>query len=241
MKRILGVLLAVVMMMGVCLPCIKAQAKDPTDKILSFDIEITTREDASLDMVYTIKWKVLESEKAGPLTWVKIGLPNKHVDELTALSDNIDEIKLSTSGGVYANIYFEDEYEEGDVVEFSFSFHQDYMYKQSGDGEEAIFEFTPGWFDEMDVNVLMIWWYGEEAEEVSPEVEYFIFSAYVWMFNMLDPSEKVTVSLTYPWEGVYEFDEEKLEHIEAGTVIGLIMIFGLGLCRIPRGLEKRFW
>ena len=196
MKKLFGLLLAGVLVLGLLLPCLNVQAGEPTDKILSYDIKITTREDASLDMVYTIKWKVLESEKAGPLTWVKIGIPNKHVDEITALSDNIDEISRNTSGGQYVSVRFEDEYEEGDIVEFSFSIHQDYMYKQSRNGEEAIFEFTPGWFDEMDINLLTIWWYGEEAAEVSPETEYLAFGAYVWMFNMLDPGEKVTVSLT---------------------------------------------
>ena len=128
MKKLYSLLLAGVMVFGMFFPCLKVNAGDATDKIINYEIDITPREDASLDIVYTIEWKVLESEKAGPLTWVKIGLPNKHVDEVTALSDNIDEIEVTKGGEVFAEIYFEDEYEEGDVVEFSFSIHQCLIY-----------------------------------------------------------------------------------------------------------------
>ena len=71
----------------------KVCAKTIYDNILKYDITIDTRNDATLDIRIDIKWKVLEDDGGvEPLTWVKIGVPNYHCDEIKALSNNIDDI-----------------------------------------------------------------------------------------------------------------------------------------------------
>ena len=56
----------------------------PTDEIEHFLITVDVQEDASLLMNYHIDWKVLDDKTYGPLTWVDIGLPNKHHSGVTA-------------------------------------------------------------------------------------------------------------------------------------------------------------
>ena len=55
---------------------------EPIDEILNYDIEVNPRNDGTLDMKYHITWKVLDDSREGPLSWVKIGVPNKYVDEI---------------------------------------------------------------------------------------------------------------------------------------------------------------
>ena len=45
------------------------------DEILSYEITADVLEDASVDLVYNISWKVLDSDSEGPLEWVQIGIP----------------------------------------------------------------------------------------------------------------------------------------------------------------------
>ena len=122
-----------------------AHASTPTDEILNYDITVDVNEDATLHITYDISWLVLDSDDAGPLTWVKIGIPNKRNISYEALSDNISSISLSDSGGSYANVYFEDSYYEDDIVEFRFSIDQDYMYQMNQPEEGyTVYAFTPG-------------------------------------------------------------------------------------------------
>ena len=40
-------------------------------------------------MEINIKWKVLDGTTEGPLTWVKIGVPNYHCKDIKSLTSNI--------------------------------------------------------------------------------------------------------------------------------------------------------
>ena len=52
----------------------KASAKD-LDEILDYEITIDVNPDGTLNMIYHVDWKVLDSSSEA-LTWVKIGIPN---------------------------------------------------------------------------------------------------------------------------------------------------------------------
>ena len=82
----------------------------PLDEIQEYDITVDVRDDGTLDIKYHIVWKVLDSDAEGPLKWVKIGIPNRHVDEIKALSDNIKKIKYSDNGGDFVRIDFKESY-----------------------------------------------------------------------------------------------------------------------------------
>ena len=131
-KRITAILTVVLMLVSfsICmLPNTIVYAEDETDEILAYDITVDVNEDATLTINYHIEWKVLESDENGPVTWVKIGVPNSHVKGYEALSDNIEDINIDSSGETYAEIYFDKEYYQDEVISFDFQICQDYMYQ----------------------------------------------------------------------------------------------------------------
>ena len=137
------------------------------DQIRSYNITVSPYEDGSLDMTYHITWEVLDSTTEGPLEWVKIGIPNKHAEDIEALSDNIKKIGYYGSHGDFIRIHFDRKYYAGDVVEFDFRFHQHRMYRQRGNTRK--YSFTPGWFDEINVDTLSIRWDSDRIQSASPE------------------------------------------------------------------------
>ena len=214
-------------------------ASEPTDKINDYTIEVTPQKDGTLDIIYHIEWEVLESDKAGELEWVKIGLPNKHYTNLKPLSDTIDHITTNNSGGTYANVYFKDSYEKGEVVTFDFSIHQSNMYIMNNPKEgQTSYSFTPGWFDEMEVENLTIRWYADTTENISPSVEY-VDGAYVWN-TKLDCGEKFTVNVVYE-SGALNFTEEGQYKEDSGDmsdgmvlliiiVVIVVILFIIAMC-----------
>lgn len=103
------------------------------DRIEDYEITVDVRNDGTLDMKYHIVWKVLDSTSEGPLEWVKIGIPNKKIDNIRALSDTIKSIRLYEElNGSYIRIDFDRAYMENEIIQFDFSFHQSYMYTING-------------------------------------------------------------------------------------------------------------
>ncbi|MCR4789146.1 MAG: hypothetical protein K5888_11210, partial [Lachnospiraceae bacterium] len=133
-RRILCEITALVILLTTALACVNAlsvrsHASKPLDEILDYEINASVNDDATVTLTYHIEWKVLDSDSEGPLTWVKVGIPNKHYVEMTALTDNIEKIGYMSDSGSYARIDFDKKYYEDDVVIFEFSVVQDYMYQ----------------------------------------------------------------------------------------------------------------
>ena len=53
-------------------------ASGPLDEIEDYEITVSPNSDGTLNMLYHIEWKVLDSDSEGPLSWVKVGIPNYH-------------------------------------------------------------------------------------------------------------------------------------------------------------------
>ena len=87
-----------------------AKAIQPLDRIDYYEIKIDPRNDATLDMHFKLTWTVLDSDYDGPLEWIKIGIPNYHVDEIVGISKNIDTIKYYAEGGSYIRIDLDKRY-----------------------------------------------------------------------------------------------------------------------------------
>ncbi|MBO7401580.1 MAG: hypothetical protein J6U10_01165, partial [Lachnospiraceae bacterium] len=139
------------------LPAVSAKAGD-YDKIELYEMDVTVNDDATLDINYHIKWKLLEpleNTSEFKVFWVTIGVPNNHCTVISA-SDNVENAKLQTSGGVVVRVNFFKRYDAGEVVDFSFKIRQDYMY--SVIDEEARYEFTPGWFKDIKIAKMIIRW-----------------------------------------------------------------------------------
>ena len=132
----------------------KSSASGELDEIVNYEITVDPRmNDGSLDIIYQITWKVLDSSQEGPLTWVDIGTPNENFDNLTVLSNNI---KTASKQGSYVRLYFTKAYKAGEEFTFKYKIHQSYMYKISG--SKCKYKFTPAWFTGAKVDVITVKW-----------------------------------------------------------------------------------
>ena len=94
---------------------LKTYAKQ-LDYIWEYAIRITPYIDGSLEMNYHIEWEVLDSTSEGPLKWVKIGIANEYIENLEALSDNIEKISYYEDDGDYVRLDLDRSYYEGEIV-----------------------------------------------------------------------------------------------------------------------------
>ena len=178
----------------------------PTDEILNYDITVSVNDDATLDMTYHIDWKVLESDSLGPVEWVTVGIPNSHYISYDALTDNISDISYSSSDGAI-RIDFDDKYYEGEVISFEFKVVQDYMYQvDKFTMGETVYSFTPGWFDGIDVDSLVIKWESDKATSWTPDC--LMDGPYLVWDTYLGANETYTISVTYP-NDAFGFDMSK--------------------------------
>lgn len=201
--RILAVLTASLMLAASCF--VMAHA-DNLDEIEKYVVTADVRDDATVDLTYHFEWRVLDSDLEGPLEWVKIGIPNSYADDCEALSDNIRSIELEASDGNYAVIYFDRSYEAGEVVNFDFRLHADYLYQINRDNEgETVYSFTPGWFDEIAVDELVIRWNADKALSWDPDC--LVKDGYCTFTTALEEGDIFTVDMTYP-NDAYAFDQE---------------------------------
>lgn len=178
-------------------------AKD-LDRIDKYHITVDPRNDGSLDMTYYLEWRVLDSDSQGPLEWVEIGIPNSNIDGIKAISSNIKGARYYSDGGDYIRIDFKKPYYEGDVVNFSFSFHQEYMYDIKG--ELAEYKFIPGWFNDIEVGEIMVFWKATDVKSASSK-SINSDNYYTWK-DSLRKGKKMTVEVSYS-RYTRSFSEEK--------------------------------
>lgn len=204
---------------------ITAFAKAPLDEIQLYDITVDMRNDGTMDIKYHVEWKVLDDTSEGPLTWVKIGIPNKHVDEVTALSSNIKSIKDHNNGSndVYVRIDLDREYKAGEVVVFDFSIHQSHMYVIDKEDHLLRYSFTPGWFDEIEVKNVTIKWNNFNVIKSNASdngTDYLVWN------SSLSFGEKINASVSYNLDAFNtNEDEQYVENEDSGS--GLLIIFAV--------------
>ena len=207
---------AVLSVLCLCLVCCffpgAAHASSPTDEILVYQIDAEVNEDATVSLTYHLEWKVLESDGIGPVEWVNIGIPSSNYVSMDALSPNISSIVYSSANGSNAEITFNKSYYEDEVISFDFLVIMDYMYQINGtqDGYTTYY-FTPGWFDEIEVDRLTVRWN-------SDRVSYWSGNCIqkdgwnVWETS-LSPGETFTVEVSYP-NDAFTFSQEKSDAYE---------------------------
>lgn len=218
-------LFAVLLFLLFFTPSLPVSAADPLDEIQRETIWIDVQEDGSLDMTYEIDWKVLDSTSDGPLTWVKIGIPNDYVEDPKALSGSIDEINYYESDGDYVRLNLDREYEAGETVNMKFSIHQHRMYEERSDGYK--YEFTPGWFDEIAVRELKIFWkYDRDTKSTMPFDNG--TECYLGEYHDLAPGERVSVEVLYP-AGAYSFCDDYEESAKNSVMRTILIILAAGL------------
>jgi hypothetical protein len=171
----------------------------------------------------------LDDTSEGPLEWVKIGNPNKHVDQITALSNNIKNIKYISDGGAYIRIDFDKTYRKGETITFEYTIHQSYMYIIEKDTHLCRYSFTPGWFDEIEVKNITIKWNNSNVIESTAhktEGDYLIWNDSLGMGERLNASVKYNLD-TFTVNENEQYTEDSGS--DAGTVILIVFLIILGI------------
>ena len=163
------------------------------DRIESYAVDVTPNtEDGSLRIQVTLEWTVLAE---GPVSWVKIGVPNGSIRQEQALTDNIDRLSFDNS---YMYVYFNRDYDDGETFRFSYSWIQEYMYTLGADGSVE-YVYTPGWFNEARVGQMTLTWHdpaGVDGVDVTMSVnvgDKVIYSKYAGNEVKLDGEEYIIV------------------------------------------------
>ena len=197
------------------------------DEIVDYEIDATVNGDATVKLVYHIEWKVLDSDSEGPLSWVRVGIPNSHCSEVTALTDNIRSIGYDSGGGSYIRIDFDRNYYKDETIVFEFSVVQDYMYQVNKPEEGyTVYSFTPGWFDDTVIDDMTVRWSADKACSWDPYCLE-IAGNLVWMKGAMSPGEKMTVNITYP-NDAYDFDLGKnVEEVSEGLLDEVYSTIGM--------------
>ena len=204
--------------MLLALPAAAAEADAPyaedgdMDYIRSYVVTVDPREDGSVDITYDIDWQVIDGDKTDYLSWVKIGLANSSVDELTPLTDTISNLQYTSDGGSYAKVVFRHRYYAPDVaaanggessVHFAFSVHQSHLFTKNDDGT-ANFAFAPGWFDDLSVENMQVRWHnydGFVADNTGVDGDYL-----TWDFGAMGHGQQAMVHVTVPVTNAAAFD-----------------------------------
>ncbi len=209
---------------------------DPLDEIVDYEIDAVVNDDATVNLTYHVEWKVLDSDSEGPLSWVRVGIPNSHYSNVKPLTDTIKSIGYDSGSGSYMRIDFDREYYEDEIVTFEFSLDQDNMY-QVDRLEEGYtgYIFTPGWFDGIVVDHMAVRWRADKAESWEPPC-FTEEGKLSWEYENLSPGEKITLSVTYP-NDAYGFDlSKKIEEGEEESSDDYEWILGLVFVAIPLGI-----
>ena len=230
------------------------------DYIRNYVVTVDLREDGSADITYDIDWQVIGGEKTDYLSWVKIGLANSHVDELTPLTDTISDLQYSDDGGSYAKVVFARRYYAPAIaaanggeseVQFAFSVHQSHLFTLNDDGT-ANFTFTPGWFDDLSVGNMQIRWRNSEgfvADNTGVDGDYL-----VWDFGPLTHGQAAKVHVTVPvtYSAVYAPEDAMTAEDYSGvqqssdddfTEVGYILLFVVffGVCIFLVAYRPPYW
>lgn len=193
-KLLLLLLFIVALSFGICLETLAAT---PTDEILNYEITANVNEDATVNLSYHIDWKVLESDGIGPLSWVTIGIPSNQYVSMKALSSNIKRIEYSSEYGSNVKITFNDEYYKQEIVSFDFLIVQDSLYQMNlfEDGVTS-YCFTPGWFEDINVDQMTIRWSNLFVQSWSPECK--VIDGYNTWSKSLKAGDSFSVRVDYP-------------------------------------------
>ena len=223
MKKYVWRGIGVLLVMFCCLCGWKETARADSgalDEIEDYEIRIKPASDGSLYMTYHIAWKVLDDESEGPLTWVKIGIPNEYVEDVRPLSDSIKSAKYKRyDGGDYVRVDLDREYHEGEVADIDFSIHQHHMYETTG--EVRTYDFTPGWFDEITVDHLAIYW-DKAGVDSLPYKAVEDGDDYLWETE-LAPGDRYNIRVYYP-AGVFEKEDDTVNSARQKTDVVLIVL-----------------
>lgn len=206
------------------------------DEIEEYTIRVEPDfQDGSLEMTYDVVWRVLDSDTEGPLTWVKIGIPNVYAADLEKTTDTVEKIKfLKGSGESYVRVDLDRAYYAGETLHFGFRFRQHRMYQLQN--ESRRYQFTPGWFDEIRVNKLTILW--KEDHVATAMGEWQLEDGFYRYEKSLSEGQRFPVTLIYP-DSCFEEQDNKSEPLSGADWILVVIMVGLPLGACGYMLHKK--
>ena len=163
----------------------------PLDKIHKYTITINPNDDGTLNMQYYLKWEVLE-EGDGGVDFITVGVANRFVEDIQGLSSNIKKISYSSDEGATIRIDFKKTYHKGEIFEVNFIFRQERIFTIKND--EVQYSFNPGWFDEIQVDKLVVIW--KDTKALKTNANEVAYNHYKWETS-LDYGETIDVNLVY--------------------------------------------
>ena len=204
---------------------IKAFAvQNPLDEIQEYTITVDMRSDGTMDISYHLDWKVLDDSSEGPLSWVKIGIPNKNVDEIQAHTSNIKKIEYNKDDGkTYVYVYFDRDYYANEIISFDFSIHQSNMYVIDQEDHMLRYSFTPGWFDEIEVKSITIKW--NKSNVLKSTALGDTMDGYLIWTDSLSFGEKLNASVYYNLDAFEATEEGQVQEEDDGiSAFGILVI-----------------
>lgn len=205
-----------------CLFALTSCDEKPIDKIESYKITVSLNNDGSLNMNYDIDWRIVE-DAGEALTWVEIGIPNKHIKNIK-YSGDVKNAYYSDNEGDFMYCELDGKYYEGDLVNIKFSFTEIYMY--TFDDKYIYYEFVPGWFDEIIVDDITVLW--NQANVVSANTKNIENGYYKWNYS-LDYGESIEVNVKYNISACPNLVKDAPKDDETGLYIMIVVVSVIGL------------
>ena len=227
-KRTHRALFTAIMLLLIALvfPIKSFAVENPLDEIQEYTIQVDMRNDGTMDIKYHLDWKVLDDTSDGPLSWVKIGITNKNVDEIEAHTDNIKKIEYNKQDGrTYVYIYFDRDYHKNEVISFDFSIHQSNMYVIDKEEHMLRYSFTPGWFDEIEVKNITVKWNKSNVLKSTALAE--DMNGYLVWTGSLSFGEKLNTSVYYNLDAFEATEEGQVQEDEgdgSGWIIFIVIL-----------------
>lgn len=197
------------------------------DRIQLYEIRVTpVKEDGSLNIDFHIVWEVLDSTTEGPLTWIKVGIPNYHATNITKISSNIKKIKYDSEDGSYIRIDFDRSYFAGEVLDIKFSYNQSYMYHLFDD--IVVYDYHPGYWPDSKVDMCNLYWAKEGVEEVQPtSIPLEEENGYYKLSSELNYGGAIKINLRYSKSYFGELDPKKQYTDKYIKPITILIIVGV--------------
>ena len=200
------------------------------DYIEYYEITVNKNDDGTLNMSYKINWNVLQS---GDEDFILIGVPNKHVYNISEDSDDIRNISYYDDDGSYVRLNLNGKFKKGQKLLLTFSFTVSHMFTITKDdtSEWVNYVFIPGWFEEIKVGTIKVMWDSEGVAGTDSKAK-LIDGYYVWT-SSLDHGETIKCKLHYDINQMPNINRSKHAYDDSvNEIIPIIIIISVVLIAV---------
>lgn len=200
--------------------------KKPYDKIHEYKIIVNPNNDGTLNMEYYLKWEVLEEGSSG-VDFITVGVANRFVENVLGLTDNIKDIYYSSDNGSTIRIDFKNTYHQGEMFEVRFSLTQKRIFTLKNN--EVQYSFTPGWFEEIQVEHLTVLWNSNNVLKNNTDKN---DGNYLRWDSKLDYGETIETNLVYSKDSFPNLNPKEDYSTQTENPLLIIGLIGFIVCFI---------